>query len=106
MMTEPRSTLAPTIPPTSLGSSVAPRSKAETARINLAKAHQARIARQAAGIKTQRTMPAASVLLKAIKANRIECSGPEDPNVEDRIRACPVPGCALRPYRPFQGVAA
>ena len=41
-------------------------------------------------------------LLKAIKENCLQCEGEEDPCVRWRIANCLVPGCTLRPYRPFK----
>ena len=68
----------------------------------LAKARRRRAEMKALGIAVERKMPAASVLMKAIKENCLQCEGEEDPCVRWRIANCLVPGCTLRPYRPFK----
>lgn len=65
-------------------------------------ANRKRAELKAAGLTPQRRMPAASVLMKAIRENCLECEGGEDPCVQWRIANCLVPGCTLRRFRPFQ----
>lgn len=68
----------------------------------LAKGRERQAEMRALGITKKRTMPAASVLLKAIRENCYQCEGAEDPCVRWRIGNCLVPGCTLRPYRPHK----
>ncbi len=59
---------------------------------------------KAAGIPRQRRMPAASVLMRAIRDECLRCECKEDPCVQWRIANCTVPGCHLRPFRPYQSL--
>ena len=70
----------------------------------LAKANRRRAEMRAAGIAPQRRTPPGSVLMKAIRDNCLQCEGEEDPCVQWRIANCLVPGCTLRPYRPYQNL--
>lgn len=59
--------------------------------------------RAAAGIKTERKVPAGSVLLRAIKAKCHECVGDENPRAD--IGGCTSGLCPLHPYRPYRADA-